>query len=503
MKAWVCVSVDFDILGTTKVILESFTHRTCDLGKLNEVQVQLRDTLAEKKFLLVLDDVWHYGHDGWNSLRLPFGAGAPGSKIIVTTREGGVVKQMGMDEYLNLKNLSYDDCWLIFAQHAFEDGNIMECPELVQRLTLGSLLCCKQEEHEWKEILNNNIWNEESGILTALKLSYLHLPVHLKRCFSYCAIIPKDYEFMEEELVLLWMAEGLIEQPKGGDQMEDSGRKYFHELVSRSFFQPSSGNKSQFIMHDLINDLAQDVAGDKCFRLENNLEGGRPNKISDKARHASYVASHYDGIKKFKAFDDAKCLRTFLEFLPQQQFHCVTRYLIHDLLPKLKCLHELCLCGIGIIELPDSIGDLKHLRYLDVPGSRITRLPDTVKLPLNMGRLVNLRHFNMIGVHIPSSEEMSLHIGKLINLQTLSNFMVGKDCGRKIGELKNLSHIRGAIHISRLENVSGVKDARDANLMFKEELKELSLEWDESHSSQNDIVERDVLDVMRPFKLLE
>ncbi|CAL5381168.1 unnamed protein product [Camellia sinensis] len=486
MKAWVCVSVDFDILGTTKAILESFTHHPCDLGKLNEVQVQLRDTLAEKKFLLVLDDVWHYGHDGWNSLRLPFGAGAPGSKIIVTTREGGVVKQIGMDEYLNLKNLSYDDCWLIFAQHAFENRNIMECSELV---SIGK----KIVENRCREILNSNIWNEESGILTTLKLSYLNLPVHLKRCFSYCAIIPKDYEFMEEELVLLWMAEGLIEQPKGGDQMEDLGRKYFHELVSRSFFQPSSGNKLKFIMHDLINDLAQDVAGDKCFRLENNLE---------------YV------------FDDAKCLRTFLQFFPQH-FHFVTRYLTHDLLLKLKCLRELHLQCLSMDELPDSIGDLKHLRYLDVSGSRITKLPDIVitlynlqvlflkfchqlqKLPLNMGRLVNLRHFDMTGVHIPSSEEMSLHIGKLINLQTLSNFMVGKDCGRKIGELKNLSHIRGAIHISRLENVSGVKDARDANLMSKEELKELSLGWDESHSSQNDIVERNVLDVMRPFKLLE
>ncbi|KAL7234985.1 hypothetical protein ACSBR1_018459 [Camellia fascicularis] len=537
LKAWVCVSDDFEVMRITKAILESFTHGSCNLSNLNEVQVQLSKTLAGKKFLLVLDDVWDYGRDGWNLLRSPFGAGAPGSKIIVTTRDIGVAKQMGMDKYHNLHNLSDDDCWLIFAQHAFENRNIMECPELVSigkkivenrcrglplaARALGSLLCCKQEEHEWKEILNSNMWNEESGILTALKLSYLHLPVHLKRCFSYCAIIPKDYEFMEEELVLLWMAEGLIEQPKGGDQMEDLGRDYFHKLVSRSFFQPSSGNKSQFIMHDLINDLAQDVAGDKCFRLENNLEGGRQDKISDKARHASYVASRYDGIKKFKAFDDAKCLRTFLEFLPQQLFRCVTRYLIHDLVPKLKCLRELRLCGIAIIELPDSIGDLKHLRYLDVSGSRIKKLPDTVvtlynlqvlflrfchrlqKLPLNMGRMVNLRHFDMTGVHIPSSEEMSLHIGKLINLQTLSNFMVGKDCGRKIGELKNLSHIRGAIHISRLENVSGVKDAREANLMSKEELKELSLEWDESQSSQNDIVERNVLDVMRPFKLLE
>ncbi|CAL5379258.1 unnamed protein product [Camellia sinensis] len=535
MKAWVCVSVDFDILGTTKAILESFTHRPCDLGKLNEVQVQLRNTLAEKKFLLVLDDVWHYGHDGWNSLRLPFEAGAPGSKIIVTTRQGGVVKQMGMDEYLNLKNLLYDDCWLIFAHHAFENRNIIECPELVSigkkivkhrcgglplaARALGSLLRCKQAESEWKEILNSNIWNEESGILSALKLSYLHLPSHLKRCFSYCAIIPMDYEFKEEELVLLWMAEGLIEQPKGGEQMEDLGRKYFHELVSRSFFQPSSGNKLNFIMHDLINDLAQNVAGDKCFRFKNNLEYGRHNKISDKARHSSYVGSDYEGIKKFKVFDDAKCLRTFLQFFPPS-IHA-SRYLFHDLLPKLKCLRELRLHCNGMDELPDFIGDLKHLRYLDVSCSGITRLPDTVvtlynlqvlflkfcsrlqKLPLNIGRLVNLRHFDMTGVNIPSSEEMSPHIGKLTSLQTLSNFMVGKDCGRKIGELKNLSNIRGTIHISRLENVSGVKDARDANFMSKEELKELSLEWDESHHSQNDIVERNVLNEMRPFKLLE
>ncbi|KAI8024887.1 putative disease resistance RPP13-like protein 1 [Camellia lanceoleosa] len=535
MQAWVCVSVDFDILGTTKAILESFTQRPCDLGKLNEVQVQLRNTLAEKKFLLVLDDVWHYGHDGWNSLRLPFEAGAPGSKIIVTTREGGVVKQMGMDDYLNLKNLLYDDCWLIFAHHAFENRNIMECPELVSigkkivkhrcgglplaARALGRLLRFKQEEREWKEILNSNIWNEKNGILSALKLSYLHLPSHLKRCFSYCAIIPMDYEFKEEELVLLWMAEGLIEQPKGGEQMEDLGRKYFHELVSRSFFQPSSGNKLNFIMHDLINDLAQDVAGDKCFRFKNNLEYGKHNKISDKARHSSYVGSNYEGIKKFKVFDDAKCLRTFLQFFPPSRH--ASRYLFHDLLPKLKCLRELRLHCDRMDELPDSIGDLKHLRYLDVSYSGITRLPDTVvtlynlqvlflkfcvelqKLPVNVGRLVNLRHFDMTGVHIPSSEEMSLHIGKLINLQTLSNFMVGKDCGRKIGELKNLSHIRGAIHISRMENVSGVKDAVDANLVSKEDLKHLSLEWDESHSSHNDIVERDVLDVMRPFKLLE
>ncbi|CAL5379282.1 unnamed protein product [Camellia sinensis] len=538
LKAWVCVSEEFDVKTITKAILESFTLQSCDLTKLTDLQSKLEVMLAEKKFLLVLDDVWNHRDDEWSSLQSPLRAGAHGSKIIVTTRIAAVAEKVMTIKFHNLPSLSPDVCWLIFSRHAFKNINTSEHPELesigrqivakcgglpLAARALGGLLQCKQNEHEWKMVLTNNIWDkpyEESGILPALKLSYHHLPSHLKRCFGYCAIIPKDYEFGKDELVLLWMAEGLIEHPEGGEQIEDVGCRYFHELVSRSLFQLSRHNKLLFIMHDLINDLAQAVAGDICFRLENNLEGGKQNKISDKARHSSFVGSEYEGIRKFKAFDDARCLRTFLRFSPRA-FNYTTRYLIHDLLPMLKCLRELRLCYSGIEELPDSIGDLKHLRYLDVSLSRIRKLPDSVvtlynlqvlflkfcfaleKLPLNMGRLVNLRHFDMTGVHIPSSEEMSLHIGKLTNLQTLSNFMVGKDRGRKIGELKNLSHIQGAIHISRMENVNGVQDAVDANLMSKEELKGLSLDWDDSHSSQNDIFERDVLDVMRPFKFLE
>ncbi|KAL7204750.1 hypothetical protein ACSBR2_017786 [Camellia fascicularis] len=239
-------------------------------------------------------------------------------------------------------------------------------------------------------------------------------PERMERCFGYCAIVPKDYEFGEDELILLWMAEGLIEHLKDVEQIKNIGRRYFHELVSRSFFQSSSHNKLLFIMHDLINDLAQAVAGDICFRLENNLEGGKQNMISNKARHSSYVASNYDGIRTFKAFDDTRCLRTFLEFSPSR-FNCKTGYLIHDLLPVLKCLREFRLCSSNIDELPDSIGDLKHLRYLDISHSQIRKLPESVvtlynlqvfflkfcvklqKLPLNVERLVNLCHFDITG----------------------------------------------------------------------------------------------------------
>ncbi|KAF2319722.1 hypothetical protein GH714_018219 [Hevea brasiliensis] len=133
--------------------------------------------------------------------------------------------------------------------------------------TLGGLLRSKPQEH-WEDVMNSEIWNSQgdgNNILSLLRLSYYHLPSHLKRCFAYCAILPKDYVFEKKQLVLLWMAEGLIEQ-RDDQHMEDVGEEYFQDLLSRSLFQSSS--TGGFVMHDLVNDLAQVVAGDTYFRLE-------------------------------------------------------------------------------------------------------------------------------------------------------------------------------------------------------------------------------------------
>lgn len=74
------------------------------------------------------------------------------------------------------------------------------------------------------------------------------------------------------ELVLLWMGEGFLHQTKGKKSLEDIGVEYFLELLVRSFFQQSNCRSSKFVLHDLINDLAQFVVGDVCFNSEDKLE---------------------------------------------------------------------------------------------------------------------------------------------------------------------------------------------------------------------------------------
>ena len=54
--------------------------------------------------------------------------------------------------------------------------------------------------------------------------------------------------------------------------MEDLGDKYFDELLSRSFFQSSSSNRSRFMMHDLVHALAKYVARDTCLHLDDEFK---------------------------------------------------------------------------------------------------------------------------------------------------------------------------------------------------------------------------------------
>uniref|UniRef100_F6H904 Disease resistance RPP13-like protein 1 n=1 Tax=Vitis vinifera TaxID=29760 RepID=F6H904_VITVI len=280
LKAWVCVSEEFDPIRVTKTILEAINSSTSNTTDLNLLQVQLKERINMKKFLLVLDDVWNEDSCDWDTLRTPLIVGAKGSKIIVTTRSTKVASAMRAVHTHCLGGLSSEDGWSLFKKLAFENGDSSGHPQLeaigekivhkCQGLPLaikamGSLLHSKVEAREWDDVLNSELWDlPTDAVLPALRLSYYYLPSHLKRCFSYCSIFPKDYKFEKEKLVLLWMAEGLLEQSKSKKRPEEVGNLYFEELLSKSFFQNSVSNESCFVMHDLVNDLAQLLPESVC-----------------------------------------------------------------------------------------------------------------------------------------------------------------------------------------------------------------------------------------------
>ncbi|CDP17840.1 unnamed protein product [Coffea canephora] len=334
------------------------------------------------RFLIVLDDVWNEKYEDWDILRRPFLVGSSGSKIIVTTRNQRVASVVSSTSGYSLEVLTDDESLWLLARHALGRTNFDRYPNLegigrsiVRKCknlplavkTLGGLLRDRSTPDEWTDILNSEIWEikeDQSDILPALRLSYYHLPAHLKPCFAYCSIFPKDYEFDKYELVLLWMAEGFLEESKASDLMEDIGDNYFKELLMRSFFQQSSSTStsSRFVMHDLINDLARYVAGDFCSRLTDGLEENIKCTILDKVRYASFTCSWYEATQKFKTLQKAKHLRSFL---PLPMYESTTSYVaekvVAELLLELRYSRVLSFSGYAISDLPNSIGELIHL----------------------------------------------------------------------------------------------------------------------------------------------
>ncbi|XP_043714922.1 putative disease resistance RPP13-like protein 1, partial [Telopea speciosissima] len=344
--------------------------------------------------------------------------------------------------------------------------------------TLAGLLRDKRESSQWKAILENKIWDfSESEILPSPMLSYHHLPPLLKRCFAYCALFPKDYIFNKMELVVLWMAEGIV-QPKERKRLEDVGAGYFDELFMRSFFELSNHRHalagrplfidlskelstrsffesscitgSGFVMHDLIHDLAQFVSsGIYCRRVYD-----KPSQVLTTARHLSYVMDSYDAEKI--EFETMKSLRTFLTlndivgnpmyFLPTMQFQ------FHFL--RVLRFRNCCNC-----ELPNSVGKLKHLRFLDLLFSDIVELPNSIgnlynlqlltltgcgrlkQLPKDMGNLVNLRYL-VLPAHW-GFHKIPVGVDNLTNLQLLATL----DAGPR----KKLSQLCGTLDNSNLE----------------------------------------------------
>ncbi|KAG4384002.1 hypothetical protein GLYMA_13G195600v4 [Glycine max] len=542
VKAWVCVSDDFDVFRVTRTILEAITKSTDDSRDLEMVHGRLKEKLTGKKFLLVLDDVWNENRLKWEAVLKPLVFGAQGSRIIATTRSKEVASTMRSKEHL-LEQLQEDHCWKLFAKHAFQDDNIQpnpDCKEIGTKIvekckglplalkTMGSLLHNKSSVREWESILQSEIWEfstECSGIVPALALSYHHLPSHLKRCFAYCALFPKDYEFDKECLIQLWMAENFLQCPQQGKSPEEVAEQYFNDLLSRCFFQQSSNIEgTHFVMHDLLNDLAKYICGDICFRSDDDQAKDTPKAT----RHFSVAINHIRDFDGFGTLCDTKKLRTYMptsgRMKPDsryrwQSWHC--KMPIHELLSKFNYLHILSLSDChDLREVPDSIGNLKYLRSLDLSNTEIVKLPESIcslynlqilklnccgslkELPSNLHKLTDLHRLELTYSGV---RKVPAHLGKLKYLQVLmSPFKVGKSREFSIQQLGELN-LHGSLLIQNLQNVENPSDAIAVDLKNKTHLVEVELEWDSDWNPDDSTKERDeiVIENLQPSKHLE
>nr|AAT40545.2 Plant disease resistant protein, putative [Solanum demissum]ABV29181.1 disease resistance protein R3a-like protein [Solanum demissum] len=526
LKAWICVSEPYDAVRITKELLQEISSSDCTgNSNLNQLQIKLKESLKGKKFLIVLDDVWNENYDEWDDLRNIFVQGDIGSKIIVTTRKESVALMMGCGA-VNLGTLSSEVSWALFKRHSLENRGPEEHPELEEvgkqiahkckglplaLKALAGILRSKSDLNEWRDILRSEIWelpSHSNGILPALMLSYNDLPAHLKRCFAFCAIYPKDYMFCKEQVIHLWIANGLVPQL-------DSGNQYFLELRSRSLFEripeSSKWNSEEFLMHDLVNDLAQIASSNLCIRLEEN----QGSHMLEQSRHISYSTGEGD-FEKLKPLFKSEQLRTLLPISIQRDYlFKLSKRVLHNVLPRLTSLRALSLSPYKIVELPNDLFiKLKLLRFLDISRTKIKKLPDSIcvlynleilllsscddleELPLQMEKLINLHYLD---INNTSRLKMPLHLSKLKSLHVLvgAKFLLGGRGGSRMDDLGEVHNLFGSLSILELQNVVDRWEALKANMKEKNHVEMLSLEWSRS-IADNSKNEKDILDGLQP-----
>ncbi|KAK6776642.1 hypothetical protein RDI58_027643 [Solanum bulbocastanum] len=524
LKAWYCVSEPYDALRITKGLLQGIgSFDSKDDGNLNQLQVQLKESLKGKKFLVVLDDVWNDDYNEWDNLRNVFVQGDMGSKIIVTTRKESVAQTMCADRCtITVGTLSSEDSWALFKRHSLENRDHPELEEVGRKIAdkckglplalkaVAGVLRSKSDVDEWRNILSSELWDQRclKGILPALKLSYNDLPPDLKRCFAFCAIYPKDYEFCRDQAIYLWIANGLVKQ-------FCSGNEYFDELRSRSLFErvpESEWESERFLMHDLINDLAQTASSKLCIRLEEN-EGS--DDMLEQSRHISYSMGSDGEFEKLKLLSKSEHLRTLLPISTGYSLN-LSKRVLHNILPRLTSLRALSLSHYQIKELPNDLFiNLKLLRFLDLSQTHIRKLPDStyalfnletlllsccyflVELPLlQMEKLINLHHLDITNTYILN---MLLHLSKLKSLQVLvgAEFLIGGCGGLRMKDLGEVENLYGSLSVLELQNVVDKWEAVKAKMREKNRVDELSLYWSESIAN-NSQTEREILDELHP-----
>ncbi|CAA2979993.1 putative disease resistance protein At3g14460 isoform X2 [Olea europaea var. sylvestris] len=539
VRTWVSVSGEFDVFTITNKIYRSVTDDYGKFEDLNMLQVSLQQKLSKSKFLIVLDDVWNEDYEKWNVLCRPFHMGQPGSRVIITTRLDHVASKVGSVPAYHMNLLTDGDCLSLLAHHSrrsiCDDPDLREigmaiakkCEGLpIAAKALGGLLRSKERKEEWVDVLKSKLWDlpEQNNILPVLRLSYHHLPSHLKHLFAYCSIFPKGYEFDKNELVLLWIGEGFLQRARGHKMMEELGIECFNELFSRSFFQRLSCTDSHFVMPGFMNDLSQLVAGGMCYRLDEKVDTNQENRIPEKTRHASFLRHEFEVFTKFRAVKRVQGLRTFVPMPVQNSrvwppFYLSNKILL-ELLPELHRLRVLSLSGYSITELPSIICKLIHLRYLNLSGTSIVSLPDSIgdlynlhtlslsncrfirRLPPEVGNLSYLRHLDISNTD--QLRELPVEIGNLKSLRTLPKLVVSKIGGLGLRELRNLEHLQGTLAISELQNVTDIEDAKEACLRHKQELDELQLAWGKDIDVSIDrSFEKEVLDMLQPHESLK
>lgn len=306
------------------------------------------------------------------------------------------------------------------AEYTLTDDMVEQAERILSRCrglplviaTIGGLLANRPKtSREWMKLCEHLGLELESDrdIKRLIISSYDGLPYHLKSCLLYLSLFPENHEIRFTRLLRRWMAEGYIAELRDmtvEDDMtvEEVGLSHYNELINRSMILPPKKkvNASMAIERCQVHGMVRQIILSKLIE-ENQvfIIRGHCNDVpQSKIRHL--VVTRWKRSEEKISSINLSLIRSLTVF-----GQCPVSLIS----PKLRLLRVLDLEDTVDLENDDlkHIGELLHLRYLGLRGTKISRLPS----------LQNLRCLETLDVQDTKVTQLPDGISKLEKLRYL------------------------------------------------------------------------------------
>ncbi|MBV9375428.1 MAG: hypothetical protein JO320_10290 [Alphaproteobacteria bacterium] len=272
---WLTFGRNIPILTKAAELAFALTGISTSFGTLSEARGQLSLYTADKRLLVVLDDVWEpEAVDAFTGLGL-------GCRLLITTRNGRVLERAQADRHqLGLLEPPAARTFLAQATDVAISALPIEADEIIRlsgRLPLalaavGALI--RRGAYAWTDAVAalreaeleelDTSWlpdPEQRSVAVVLKMSIDALSEAARACFFDCAAFREDVDVPEAVLLQLWSGNGLPERRR---------KLFAQELVDRSLMRRDE--QRRYRIHDLYMDYLHHAAAPLADRHRNLIE---------------------------------------------------------------------------------------------------------------------------------------------------------------------------------------------------------------------------------------
>lgn len=235
---------------------------------------RLKDLLAERAALLVLDNLWQSSH------AVAFDVLGPRCKLLLTTRDTGLVSTMAGTGY-QVQLPTEPEAFALLANTArvpleslpqLASEIVAECGSLPLALALCGGMAAKK--HPWERILRalrearleliadrHEIEEHHRSIWRAMEVSIQALPPDEQQRFAELAVFATDAAIPEAAVLTLWSHTGGLDELAAADLLVAFSER---SLVESSRTADAAGfGQVRVAFHDLLHDFATRLAAQR------------------------------------------------------------------------------------------------------------------------------------------------------------------------------------------------------------------------------------------------